>query len=771
MIRSNTPSITRWGSLRRSFGRKVRWSALAVTLAAATQLQADPPELKTLGNQIVVKTTNERVRLAGVNLSGLEDNIDRNFMNSLDVATGTWKANVFRLPVKNTYWFHSTIGPGYKAKVDALIERARQLNVYVILDLHNYEKARTADATFWTDAANRYKNNPVVLFGLLNEPHGTGWDIWRNGDSEGPGMQGLLNAVRATGANNIVLAGGGEWGYNLSGIMPGFNGLTNGYALTETTSGNGIVYDSHVYPWKSNIQLNVGNASFLYPVLLGEFAHPGGTTFSGQSSFESDVTWVPRMMDWVNTNNLHWTGWNFSNGSHPAMLVDWSYQPTSYWGEIARTHMQSYADPAALRVVGGTPIGIGDLFNVSQGPAAPFNNSNTYYYNVLNGWSGLDLGAPKRITQIKYMPRKDNGHLMIGGVFQGSNSANFSSGVVTLHTVSTEPGDTFVGNTGTYTIVPVTDTGTYRYVRYQGPAGGYSNIASMLFLTGDDSGPGVNDNVIIVDNGGTGSIVSPGWVNANDSGFHGSRWVSDDNSGQGTKSITYTPTLMQAGQYEVFTIWSAHPTSRSNAVPYTITHAGGSTTVPKNQRENGGSWQSLGTYTFNAGDAGNVVVSNTGTTSWVTADAVKFVYQTPVEIFMDKASTDGAGITSSTGWSATTTPTPYGNLYSYHDGNTHTGKWVRFTPPIATPGQYKVSVWWTQHANRATNAPITVYHAGGSTPYTVNQETNGGQWNELPGTFTFAAGSNSATGSVLITNEGANEYVIVDAVRFVKVGN
>jgi hypothetical protein len=94
---------------------------------------------------------------------------------------------------------------------------------------------------------------------------------------------------------------------------------------------------------------------------------------------------------------------------------------------------------------------------------------------------------------------------------------------------------------------------------------------------------------------------------------------------------------------------------------------------------------------------------------------------------------------------------------------------VRFTPPIVTPGQYKVSVWWTQHANRATNTPITVYHAGGSTPYTVNQETNGGQWNELPGTFTFAAGSNTATGSVLITNEGANEYVVVDAVRFVKV--
>jgi hypothetical protein len=367
------------------------------------------------------------------------------------------------------------------------------------------------------------------------------------------------------------------------------------------------------------------------------------------------------------------------------------------------------------------------------------------------------------------MPRKDNGHLMIGGVFQGSSSADFSS-TVTLHTVATEPADAFVGNTGTYTTVPVTDTGSYRYVRYKGPAGGYSNIASMLFFTGDDSGPGVNDNVIIIDNSGTGSIVSTGWADANDSGFHGSRWVSDGNSGKGTKSIRYTPTLMQAGQYEVFTIWSAHPTSRDLAVPYTITHAGGSTTVPKNQRENGGTWQSLGTYTFNAGTTGNVLVSNTGTTSWVTADAVKFVYQTPVEIIMDKASADTPGITSYGGWAATTTPTPYGT-HSYHDGDSAKGtKWVRFTPPIPSSGQYAVYVWWTSHLNRATNTPFTVSHAGGTAPaIRLSQETGGGQW-QLLGTYTFNAGSSTTNGSVLITND-ANEYVVVDAVRFLKVGN
>ncbi len=772
MVRGGTPS---WHSL----ARKVRWSAIAFTLAAAGSLQAVPPELATQGNQIVVKSTGERVRLVGVNLSGLEGNYDRNFLNSVDVAVGTWKANVFRLAVSNSYWFHSTIGPGYKAKVDAIIARASELDAYVILDLHNYEKAKTADAEFWSDAADRYKNNPAVLFGLLNEPYGTGWQVWRDGDSEGPGMQGLLNAVRLTGANNIVLAGGGDWGYDLSGIMPGFEGRPNGYALTDTASGNGIVYDSHVYPWKSYPQSKVVHAAFLYPVLLGEFAHPSGTNFSPHPAFESHETWVPRMMDWVNVNNLHWTGWNFSDTAHPAMLVDWSYQPTSHWGEIARAHMQSYADPDALRVVGGDVIGVGDLYNYSRGPAAPFSNSYTYYYDVTNGWTGLDLRAPTRITQIRYMPRQNNGGLMVGGVFEGSNTADFTSGVAVLHTVNVAPNHTFTGNTGTYTIAAVSDTNLYRYVRYRGPAGGKSNVASILFLTGDDSGPGVNDDVIIIDNGGTGSEVHGTWKNitSGTKDFHGSYWVHDDNAGKGDKWIRYTPTIMKDGLYEVFTMWSAKE-ARCPAVPYTITHGGAASpeTVYRDQTANGSSWQSLGTYYFQAGTTGNVLVSNSGTTGpqyYVTADAVKFVYQPQVEadIIMDKGPVADPGIVTIGGWSTSNSAGYYGDTRSYHDGHSDKGnKSVRFTPTIEVAGQYKVSVWWTSHQNRATDTPITVYHTGGSQTFDVNQEVNGGQWNDLPGTYTFAVGANTATGSVEITND-ANEYVVVDAVRFLRVGD
>ena len=74
---------------------------------------------------------------------------------------------------------------------------------------------------FWKEVAAAYKNHPAVIFDLYNEPHDVSWDVWRNGgkvtekdegrpeasEFEAVGMQALLDAVRATGAKNVVIVG------------------------------------------------------------------------------------------------------------------------------------------------------------------------------------------------------------------------------------------------------------------------------------------------------------------------------------------------------------------------------------------------------------------------------------------------------------------------------------------------------------------------------------------------------------------------------------
>ena len=473
----HTPSLPRRPHPR--FGATVLLAVLSLGLLAIP-LRAAPPQLETQGNQIVVKATGEPVRLTGVNIPSLEWGGGENLLTSLQVAVDDWKANVIRLPVSGDSWLNSS---SYRNTVDTFISQASAMDVYVILDLHHYQYVRPEDVTFWQSAAAWFANDPAVLFGLLNEPHGINWDEWYHGVGSNPGMQDLVDEVRATGADNILLAGGLEYGYKLKGIVE------QGYALTDSASGNGIVYDSHVYPWKSYTNEQVVDCSLEHPVLLGEFGHPGGTSFIGLS-FEHHSTWVPKYLDWVDTHRLHWTGWSFHPGADPVMISDWNYTPTSYWGQAAKDRLTGYADPSQVQVVGGPTIGTtgtysdpnsGEVTDWKEGAMAPYlSEAYHLYFNAPtadDAWTGKDLVTPKEITQITYMPRQGYGNRMVGGEFQVSSDPTFSSDVHTIHTVATAPDD----SGGVKTTVSVTSPGAYRYIRYLGPDGGYCNVAFLRF--------------------------------------------------------------------------------------------------------------------------------------------------------------------------------------------------------------------------------------------------------------------------------------------------
>ncbi len=80
--------------------------------------------------------------------------------------------------------------------------------------------------------------------------------------------------------------------------------------------------------------------------------------------------------------------------------------------------------------------------------------------------------------------------------------------------------------------------------------------------------------------------------------------------------------------------------------------------------------------------------------------------------------------------------------------------------PITETKDYRVYVQWTQHSNRATDAPYTVHHTAGTTTIDVNQQINGSTWYEL-GTF------NLDNSSKVVLSNDANGYVIADAVKVV----
>jgi RHS repeat-associated protein len=182
-------------------------------------------------------------------------------------------------------------------------------------------------------------------------------------------------------------------------------------------------------------------------------------------------------------------------------------------------------------------------------------------------------------------------------------------------------------------------------------------------------------------------------------------------------SATWTPEIVTRAKYEIFARWQANGDRASNA-PYTIYHEGGGTTVPMNQKVNGSTWMSLGTYTLAPGENHRVVLGDVAN-GYVIADAVRFV---PV---------DEATVT----WPVSSIP---------------------------ANGNYKVYAKWPAAAVNATDATYTVTHAGGSTPVTVNQKANGGQWSLL-GTFSFDA---STPGYKVELSSVGNGQVAADAIYY-----
>jgi len=146
----------------------------------------------------------------------------------------------------------------------------------------------------------------------------------------------------------------------------------------------------------------------------------------------------------------------------------------------------------------------------------------------------------------------------------------------------------------------------------------------LIFFANIQIGAVSSPDIILDDNmaayvgtwGGLSSVVS---------GYYGIGYRYHS-SGTGTNTATWNPVIPEAGTWEVFAMWSSLG-NRAKDAPYTITYSGGSTTVDVNQEVAGGTWISLGAYSFDAG-ATTIVLSDDAD-DYVIADAIKLEYREP----------------------------------------------------------------------------------------------------------------------------------------------
>ena len=185
-------------------------------------------------------------------------------------AVKAWHANVVRLTLNETSWLGLTCvdtdgvtrngdpGGNYRSAIATQVQQANAAGLYVILELHWSAPGNTCpmvqtqmanmdhSIAFWTSVADAYRANSSVIFSLYNEPFffalsspSDEWSALMRGGTlsyypatsgthnyqnimvpwSSAGMQTMLDAVRATGATNVVLISGVEFGNNLSGWL------------------------------------------------------------------------------------------------------------------------------------------------------------------------------------------------------------------------------------------------------------------------------------------------------------------------------------------------------------------------------------------------------------------------------------------------------------------------------------------------------------------------------------------------------------------------
>jgi N-acetylmuramoyl-L-alanine amidase len=128
---------------------------------------------------------------------------------------------------------------------------------------------------------------------------------------------------------------------------------------------------------------------------------------------------------------------------------------------------------------------------------------------------------------------------------------------------------------------------------------------------------------LIVDNSDGVVGVKGKWTSTSTTdGFYGSDYLFRT-PGDGSSSVTWPFPNGAAGRYEIFARWSAGPNRATNAT-YRVNSNAGAADVSVNQKNNGGSWQSFGSFDFQPGKGQNIVLTDKAD-GVVAADAIRFV--------------------------------------------------------------------------------------------------------------------------------------------------
>lgn len=272
-----------------------------------------------------------------------------------------WHINAVRLPLNKACW---TGAPyirrvlserAYQRAVEAYVRLLNVNGIIAILDLHWTTGEYTGPSSgcssaravcqkpmpdvgaiqFWESAAKVFRGNNAVIFDLFNEPYpeaangqnyNLAWRCWRNGGTSCAGisypvagMQRLVDAVRSTGADNVIMLGGLAWANDLSQWLT-YEPSDPDHNLVASWHAHNFNQCDTLSCWQEQIAPVIAKV----PLVAGEIGDD-----------DCVDTYMDHLMSWLDarsTGYLAWA-WNVAKGSCPGgsdLIENYEGDPTPY---------------------------------------------------------------------------------------------------------------------------------------------------------------------------------------------------------------------------------------------------------------------------------------------------------------------------------------------------------------------------------------------------------------------------------------------------------
>ncbi len=232
--------------------------------------------------------------------------------------TAQFGANLFRIAMYTGENGYISNPASMKQAVFQAVDTAIACDMYVILDWHILSDGDPmtyldqADS-FFAEAAERYRDQPAVLYEICNEPNGG--VTWTTNIK--PYAQQMIGTIRSHSPKSVILVGSGTWSQDIH------------LAARSPLEADNLMYTLHFYAGTHGADLRRRIDDVLaagLPVFVSEWGTSRADGSGGVFLKEAEV-WL----DFLDQRGISWANWSLCDKNETSAALRPGTSPDKRW--------------------------------------------------------------------------------------------------------------------------------------------------------------------------------------------------------------------------------------------------------------------------------------------------------------------------------------------------------------------------------------------------------------------------------------------------------